>query len=218
MSALSGWQYAQAEERWQRELERRRKVRPTVKRRSKLVPVERRPVENPAEARAAALESIRFTDGEAAYQRALRKAGAPKGRTSAQARRAKRRRTGGSLPVASWLEIAKAKRAKLRSRGEGRADIEGDNAGRYSDREIQALGEQDPPLALKRKGGRGFHYPIKDRRDLLAAIAAFGRATPSERSDVKAWIRKRAIEMGADRLLPKSWYTPPAKLHPSELQ
>ena len=43
----------------------------------------------------------------------------------------------------------------------------------YSQKEIDELGERG--LALKRKNGPGYHYPIQSRRDLLAAIQAFGR-------------------------------------------
>jgi hypothetical protein len=44
-----------------------------------------------------------------------------------------------------------------------------------------------------------------DRRDLLNAIKAWGRARPSERSRVKAWIKNRATVMRMERLLPSSW-------------
>ncbi len=173
-----------------------------VNRRPKL---ERRPVENPAEARAAALESIRFTDGEAAYQKALRKAGAPKGRTSAQAKRAKRRRTG--VPVVSYLQIAKARRAKAGTRAHPGSDasVEGEeDTPRYTDAQVTQLGREGK--AYKKKDGT-YSYPVKDRRDLLNALAAWklGRVAKGEASAVKAFIKRRAVLMRLEALLPKSW-------------
>ena len=129
-------------------------------------------------------------------------------------------RRSGDRIVASYLPIAKARRAKLRRTGytaeratARRAQVwrahpgsdahtEGDPPPR-TDAEVQKLGEEG--LALKRKNAPGFHFPIVGRRDLLAAIKAWGRATPSEKSDVKAWIKLRARILGFESLLPAGW-------------
>jgi Caudovirus prohead serine protease len=109
----------------------------------------------------------------------------------------------------SYIEIAKAKRARLRTSGERRAYTEGEHDtphGRYTDREIQKLGEEDPPRALKKQNGSGYHYPIVDGRDVVNAVKAYGRAKPNERAGVRAWIVKRARELRVDsHRLPKSW-------------
>ncbi len=105
----------------------------------------------------------------------------------------------------SFVEIERARRAKLGTRSD--ATIEGvEDTPRYSDAEIQKLGEEE--LALKRRNGPGYHYPIKDRRDLLNAIRAWGRAKPSERAGVRTWIKLRARLLRLESLLPKAWQAP----------
>jgi hypothetical protein len=120
----------------------------------------------------------------------------------------------------SYIEIAKAKRARLRVSGERRAYTEGEHdtpRGRYTDREIQRLGEEDPPRALKKQNGTGYHYPIVDGRDVVNAVKAYGRAKPSERAGVRAWIVKRARELGVDnQRLPKGWGEIALKPGPNE--
>jgi hypothetical protein len=59
-------------------------------------------------------------------------------------------------------------------------------------------------LAFKKKDG-SYGWPIVDRRDLLNAIKAWGRARPSERLAVKAFIKKRAVLLRLEELLPSSW-------------
>jgi Terminase large subunit, T4likevirus-type, N-terminal/Caudovirus prohead serine protease len=98
----------------------------------------------------------------------------------------------------SYIEQVKLRRARLLG-GEHRAD----DGPRYTEKEIEALGKEG--LALKKKSGRGFHYPIKDRRDLFDAISAYGRAVPSERDAVRRWIVKRAIILRLMNLLPDAW-------------
>ncbi len=120
----------------------------------------------------------------------------------------------------SYLEVAKAKRAKLTSRRERRAPTEGEHGtpqGRYTDAEIQKLGEEDPPRALKKQNGKGYHYPIVDGRDVANAVAAYGRARPSERAGVRTWIveRARALRVDSHRL-PQSWGQVVQKPGPSE--
>ena len=90
----------------------------------------------------------------------------------------------GRVFVPSYVDIARAKAAKarlgLRSHPGSDAHTEGDPP-HYTDAEVEALGKKG--LALKRKNGPGYHYPIQNRRDLAAAaIAAFGRAPASEAS------------------------------------
>lgn len=46
-------------------------------------------------------------------------------------------------------------------------------------------------------------YPIRNAADLQNAIQAFGRA--NNKPAVKAWIKKRAKELGLEKMLPVSW-------------
>lgn len=46
-------------------------------------------------------------------------------------------------------------------------------------------------------------YPIRNTVDLKNAILSYGRA--NGKPDVKAWIMKRAKDLGAEKLLPTSW-------------
>ena len=46
-------------------------------------------------------------------------------------------------------------------------------------------------------------YPIRNASDLQNAIQAFGRA--NNKSEVKAWIKKRAKELNLEKMLPVSW-------------
>jgi HK97 family phage prohead protease len=109
------------------------------------------------------------------------------------------------VPTFRYLETAKARRAGGHPGSD--ASVEGEEDGpRYTQAEVDALGEKG--LALKRKSGPGYHYPIADRRDLLNAIREWGRAKPSERAGVRTWIRLRARVMRMENLLPKSWQMP----------
>ncbi len=123
--------------------------------------------------------------------------------------------------VKSYVPEAKANRARVnagRSHPGTDASTEGHEPGpRYTDAELAKLGAEGK--ALRKKDG-SYGWPIVDRRDLLNALADLARVaarlSPAERSRVKAWIKLRAVVMSLDRLLPASWYTPVAKLHPSE--
>lgn len=99
-----------------------------------------------------------------------------------------------------YLEAARARRAAVRSD----AHEDGDPH-TYTDAEIQAAGEKGE--ALKKLRGGGYHYPIKRRRDLLAALAAWRleRYGAGEGPAVKAWIRLRAIHLRLENVLPTSW-------------
>jgi hypothetical protein len=67
---------------------------------------------------------------------------------------------------------------------------------------VTKLGEEGK--AFKKRDGT-YSYPVADRRDLLNAIKAFGRAVPSEAAALKRWLKARARVMGLERLLPMSW-------------
>jgi HK97 family phage prohead protease len=122
------------------------------------------------------------------------------------------------IRVPRYLEIAKARRAAGRysavRAGAGLRALPGSDSGvegeedqpRYTQADIDALGEKG--LALKRKNGPGYHYPIKDRRDLLNALKAWGRVRPTERAGVRTWIKIRARLMRLENELPKSWQAP----------
>ncbi len=99
----------------------------------------------------------------------------------------------------SELDIAKARRARLG----GRRDYRADDHPRYTDAQIQKLGEEGK--ALKRKDGKTYHYPIVNGRDVTNAVRAWGRAVPSEREAVRRWISKRAVRLRVTYRLPDSW-------------
>ena len=58
-------------------------------------------------------------------------------------------------------------------------------------------------LAAKRQAMPDGGFPIRNVSDLKNAIQAFGRA--KNKPAVKAWIKKRARELGATNLLPDNW-------------
>jgi len=60
-------------------------------------------------------------------------------------------------------------------------------------------------LAAKRQAMPDGGFPIRNVADLKNAIQAFGRAT--NKPAVKAWIKKRAKELGREDLLPDNWRT-----------
>jgi hypothetical protein len=53
--------------------------------------------------------------------------------------------------------------------------------------------------------GSDTRFPIEKPEDVKAAIRAYGRAKPQDKPRVKAWIIKRAKELGAVNLLPEAW-------------
>ncbi|MGO8907055.1 MAG: hypothetical protein ACLQMH_15750 [Solirubrobacteraceae bacterium] len=89
-----------------------------------------------------------------------------------------------------------------RRRRERRAD----DGPQYTDKEIQALGELDPPKAFKKKNGE-YAWPLVDGRDITNAVKAWnaGRGNPSEREAVRRWIIKRAVRLRVTYRLPDSW-------------
>jgi hypothetical protein len=48
-------------------------------------------------------------------------------------------------------------------------------------------------------------YPIRNTGDLKRAIESFGRSSNPEKT--KAWIKRRAKELGSEDLLPEGWST-----------
>ena len=60
-------------------------------------------------------------------------------------------------------------------------------------------------LAAKRQAMPDGGFPIRNVSDLKNAIQAFGRA--NNKPAVKAWIKKRAKELGREDLLPDNWRT-----------
>ena len=83
------------------------------------------------------------------------------------------------------------------------ASVEGaEDKPRYTEAQVTALGKEG--RAFRKKDG-SYSYPVADRRDLLNAIQAFGRAKPSEASALKAWLKTRARVMQLESLLPESW-------------
>jgi hypothetical protein len=193
-------------------------------------PVERRPADNPSEAKRLAIKSYREQQAREAEARSAKpRASSPPTRPL----RAGRSSSASSEAIAAMLRTSveqgiyeRAARASLlrHPRDRALADARGSaavaraHASRshpgsdahtdgdpppYTDKEVEALGRQG--LALTKRRGPGYHYPIKNRRDLLAAIAAVGRAPESERAAVKQWIRKRATVMGLQNELPPNW-------------
>ena len=118
-------------------------------------------------------------------------------------------RTEASLTVArdrlgilrSELDLARAKRARLDHRDTPKMPAHPHVSPRYTYAEIQALGKEG--LAHKRKDGK-YNFPIVDRRDLLDAVLAIGRAG-SEAFSVKRWIVYRAKLLGMKSDIPKAW-------------
>jgi hypothetical protein len=139
-------------------------------------------------------------------------------RTSAQQGQLERRRRARPKRRTDYrgrevVAMAKAKRARLRRSD---AYVHGSHPtpqGRYSDRELQALGEQG--LALMMPGGT-FAYPITGLADLMNALAAY-KSGEYDRTGVRGWIVERAILLGLVERLPQGWATPKQKLHPNEI-
>ena len=110
------------------------------------------------------------------------------------------------IPKTDWgAARSRYRRAMAGSRAHPGSDasVEGEeDEPRYSDAAVEALGKEGK--AHKRTDGK-YNYPIADRRDLLNAIQAWGRARASERASVKAFIKMRARVMRLESLPPESW-------------
>ena len=79
-----------------------------------------------------------------------------------------------------------------------------DSHPRYTDKEIEKLGEEGKALK-KLPPRRGFHHPILDALDVTHAVKALGRAPLRERPVIRKWISKRARELKAMSRLPEHW-------------
>lgn len=64
---------------------------------------------------------------------------------------------------------------------------------------------QRKKLAAKKMAMPDGGFPIRNVSDLKNAIQAYGRA--NNKPAVKAWIKKRAKELGREDLLPDNWRT-----------
>jgi hypothetical protein len=119
-------------------------------------------------------------------------------RWQAQLRRRTGRRSGRDA-----LDLAKAKARRLQ-----RAYIDGSDptsmAG-YTQDQIDALSHKGQALWMK---GR-YAWPVVRRRDLVNLLAAWRQLRPGkEASEVKAWLKSRAIGLGLEAELPASWRPP----------
>jgi hypothetical protein len=82
---------------------------------------------------------------------------------------------------------------------------------------VKALGEREPPLALKMPNGECL-YPITDYADLSNALAAYkDQQFDNFAGLVRAWIVERAIKLGLIERLPKGLAEPKCKPHPNEV-
>ena len=120
--------------------------------------------------------------------------------------RKRARELGVTLPKTDWSAArSRYRRAMAGSRAHPGSDasVEGEeDEDRYTDDQVEALGKEGK--AFPKRDGT-YSYPVADRRDLLNAIKAFGRARPSEASALKAWLKTRARVMRLESLLPASW-------------
>jgi hypothetical protein len=68
----------------------------------------------------------------------------------------------------------------------------------------------------KRDGTYG--WPLKDRRDLLNALAAFrlGRYAPADKAALRQFIIRRAVAMKLAEELPPGWARPATRPGPRE--
>lgn len=69
---------------------------------------------------------------------------------------------------------------------------------------VEKLGKQGH--AFRNKNG-SYSYPISTVADLKNAIQAFGRSAPEDRERLKAFIKKRARQLGREELIPDNWKT-----------
>jgi hypothetical protein len=86
-----------------------------------------------------------------------------------------------------------------------RAYIDGSDAeplAGYTQEKVDALGHKGQALWIN---GR-YAWPVVRRRDLFNLLAAWRQLPPGkEASEVKAWLKSRAIGLGLEAELPASW-------------
>jgi hypothetical protein len=171
------------------------------------IPWERRPVENPVEAKAAALQSMHAS--RQARSQPRRKASPARLTPSAQAYliaelqwqavlRRRRRLYGRS--GRDQLDLARAKRARLRRT---EAYVHGSDAhrlGKYSEEEVTEYAEQGK--ALKLPNGK-YGYVILDTADLMNSLQAY--KTGDRPTGLRGWIIERAVLLGLFDQLPAGW-------------
>lgn len=65
----------------------------------------------------------------------------------------------------------------------------------------------DRSMAYREKAptAYGTSFPIGNETDLKAAIQSFGRAPAEKKATVKAFIKRRARELGCPELIPDGW-------------
>jgi hypothetical protein len=158
-------------------------------------------------------------------------------------RRLARKRKAGRRSGRDALDLARAKRSRLR-RAEGisgetggpgapqgsatpgaaggvgggtKAYVDGSDptpmAG-YTQDQIDALGAKGQALWIN---GR-FAWPVTGRRDLVNLLAAWRKLPPGPTaSKVKQWLKKKAIGLRLEGELPASWVPKMPPLHPNEV-
>lgn len=66
----------------------------------------------------------------------------------------------------------------------------------------KTLAKKGKAVPDKNSGGR---FPITNGDDLKRAIQAVGRAKPGDQAKIKAFIKRRAKELGLSNMIPSSW-------------
>jgi hypothetical protein len=67
------------------------------------------------------------------------------------------------------------------------------------------LAERSMEYRQKKPTAYGTSFPIGNVTDLKAAIQSFGRAPEDKKATVKAFIKRRARELGHPELIPEDW-------------
>jgi HK97 family phage prohead protease len=123
-------------------------------------------------------------------------------------------------PVRSYLETAKAKRAKLRHKAtsthaelvaRGYQDqakarqLQGRSGSRRArtQADVDRLGKAG--MAWKRRDGLGYSFPCENEADVKSAVLAVNRARPAERPGIRKFIMRRAKALGCADLIPPAW-------------
>jgi hypothetical protein len=132
-------------------------------------------------------------------------------------RRERTRPRKGSGLGRAWRELEDAKRDRaarraleqakgLRAHPGSDASVDGEeDAPRYDQGQLARLEREGK--ALRKRDGT-FGWGCADRRDLMNCLAAFRRGEAgSEASDVKAFLRRRAVLLGYESELPEAWQT-----------
>jgi hypothetical protein len=130
-------------------------------------------------------------------------------------------------PIRSYVEEAKAARAKLRHRradakptatraarsrtGAGRYSVERARAARAARAGRRARTQADldrlgkAGMAWKRRDGTGYSFPCENEADVKSAVLAVNRARAAERPGIRKFIMRRAKALGCADLIPPTW-------------